>query len=50
MASAHHPCDFCGQIEATCVADQWICNDCYIAKGSCCAGDDGAEDCTGKEP
>ena len=33
------PCDFCGAPEATLVADQYICDDCYIARGSCCAGE-----------
>ena len=33
------PCDFCGQPEATLVADLFICDDCYIVRGSCCADD-----------
>ncbi len=37
-------CDFCGRPEAHQVADQFICDDCYIAKGSCCAGEDDEED------
>jgi hypothetical protein len=31
------PCDFCGQPQSTLVGDQSICDDCYIARGSCCA-------------
>ena len=30
-------CDFCGAPETTNVAGQMICDDCYIARGSCCA-------------
>jgi len=37
-------CDFCGQSNATRLDDHLICDGCYIAKGSCCAGEDDAED------
>jgi hypothetical protein len=37
--SVMKPCDFCGQPEATLVADLFICDDCYIVRGSCCADD-----------
>ena len=30
-------CEFCGQPDATKVGDQYICDACYIARGSCCA-------------
>ncbi|HYF36387.1 MAG TPA: hypothetical protein VD994_13920 [Prosthecobacter sp.] len=30
-------CAFCGNPNATQMADQYICDDCYIARGSCCA-------------
>jgi hypothetical protein len=30
-------CTFCGDPSATKIADQHICDDCYIARGSCCA-------------
>lgn len=33
-------CTFCGRPEAHLFAGQFICDDCYIAKGSCCAGDE----------
>ncbi len=38
-------CDFCGQSGATQIADLRICDDCYIAKGSCC----GVEECDEEE-
>ena len=28
--------DLCGALDATPIADQHICADCYIARGSCC--------------
>ena len=37
-------CDFCGRAEAHELAGQFICDDCYIAKGSCCATDDEGEE------
>lgn len=40
---ASSPCDFCGRPEAHPVADIRICDECYIAKGSCCAGEE--EEC-----
>jgi len=33
-------CDRCGRVGAVLVCDVMICDDCYIASGSCCAGDD----------
>lgn len=33
-------CDRCGRLGAVLVCDVMICDDCYIASGSCCAGDD----------
>ncbi|MBB5030612.1 hypothetical protein [Prosthecobacter vanneervenii] len=33
-------CTHCGALEATKVGDEHICDDCYIACGSCCAGDE----------
>jgi hypothetical protein len=30
-------CAFCGHPQATKVGDRYICDDCYIARGSCCA-------------
>ncbi|GAA5143409.1 hypothetical protein GCM10023213_31140 [Prosthecobacter algae] len=40
---ASQPCDFCGRPEAHPVADMHICDECYIAKGSCCAGEEECE-------
>ncbi len=33
-------CAHCGSPEATAFDDLFICDACYIASGSCCAGDD----------
>lgn len=33
-------CDRCGATGATPVGDVMICDACYIASGSCCAGDE----------
>lgn len=33
-------CAYCGSPEATAFDDLFICDACYIASGSCCAGDD----------
>ncbi|MFN0075119.1 MAG: hypothetical protein ACKVY0_01460 [Prosthecobacter sp.] len=33
-------CDRCGKPEVTKFGDEFICDDCYIACGSCCAGED----------
>ena len=30
-------CVFCGKADATKIGDQYVCDDCYIARGSCCA-------------
>ena len=40
ITPASQSCDFCGRPEAHRVADMHICDECYIAKGSCCAGED----------
>jgi len=32
------PCDFCGDPQATPVDHLAICDACYIARSSCCAG------------
>ena len=34
-------CVHCGSPEATAFDELFICDACYIASGSCCAGDDG---------
>lgn len=31
------PCSFCGAPDATLVGGQPVCDECYIARGSCCA-------------
>lgn len=33
-------CDRCGQTGATKFGDEFICDECYVACGSCCAGDE----------
>jgi len=33
-------CDRCGLPGAAPLCDEMICDDCYIASGSCCAGDE----------
>ncbi|RPJ53205.1 MAG: hypothetical protein EHM23_31400 [Acidobacteria bacterium] len=30
------PCEICGHPESIEFADQWICEDCYRGRGSCC--------------
>jgi hypothetical protein len=39
-------CDRCGRLGAVKVCDEMICDDCYIASGSCCAGDERASSST----
>ncbi|MBK8040441.1 MAG: hypothetical protein IPK22_25405 [Verrucomicrobiaceae bacterium] len=34
-------CQRCGKPEAWLLGEEWICDECYIACGSCCAGDEG---------
>lgn len=35
-ADESQPCEICGSPEALQFADQWICEDCYRGRGSCC--------------
>ncbi|TDU73362.1 hypothetical protein EI77_01832 [Prosthecobacter fusiformis] len=42
-AAASLPCHFCGHPDTHQLDDLHICDECYIAKGSCCAGEDEAE-------
>jgi len=40
MEQAEAACDRCGHLGATQVCNEWICDSCYIASSSCCAGDE----------
>lgn len=31
------PCNHCGKPDAAKFGDEFICDDCYTARGSCCA-------------
>lgn len=42
--SVNPGCKHCGRAEAHLLDDLWICDDCYSAMGSCCAG----EQCEGE--
>ena len=33
-------CERCGKLEASRFGDEYICDDCYTACGSCCAGEE----------
>jgi hypothetical protein len=34
-------CERCGRPDAVKFGDEFICDECYTACGSCCAGDEG---------
>jgi hypothetical protein len=44
-------CSFCGAADAHPMDDRFICDACYIARGSCCAEwFEDNEECAGKTP